>query len=97
MPTYISLATYSQKGAETVKDSPKRLDAFKDALKKAGGSLTSFYLTMGKYDIVLTYELPDDEAAAKVALNLGSLGNIRTETLRAFNEGEFRRIVGAVS
>ena len=97
MPTYISLATYSQKGAETIKDSPKRLDGFKDALKKAGGSLTSFYLTMGKYDIVLTYELPDDEAAAKVALNLGSLGNIRTETLRAFNEGEFRRIVGAVS
>ncbi len=97
MPTYISLATYTQKGAETIKDSPKRLDAFKDALKKAGGSLTSFYLTMGKYDIVLTYELPDDEAAAKVALNLGSLGNIRTETLRAFNEGEFRRIAGAVS
>lgn len=97
MPTYISLTTYSQKGAETIKDSPKRLDAFKDALNKAGGSLTSFYLTMGRYDIVLTYELPDDEAAAKVALNLGSLGNIRTETLRAFNEGEFRRIVGAVS
>jgi uncharacterized protein with GYD domain len=97
MPTYIALATYTQKGVEDIKGSPKRLDAFKDALKKANGELKSFHLTMGRYDIVLIYELPDDEAAAKVALNLGSLGSIRTETLRAFTEGEYRKIVGAVS
>jgi len=96
MPTYVALASYTQKGIENVKETPKRLDAFKEALKKAKGELKSFYLTMGRYDIVLTYELPDDEAAAKVALTLGSLGNIRTETLRAFTEGEYRKIVGAL-
>ena len=97
MATYVALANYTQKGIENLKDSPKRLDAFKEALKKANGELKSFHLTMGRYDLVVTYELPDDEAAAKVALTLGSLGNIRTETLRAFSEGEFRRIVGAMS
>ena len=97
MPTYVALATYTQQGVQNIKESPKRLDAFKDALKKAKGELKSFYLTMGRYDIVLTYELPDDEAAAKVALSLAKLGNIRTETLRAFSEDEFRKIAGAVS
>ena len=97
MPTYIALANYTQKGIENIKESPKRLDAFKEALKKAKGELKSFHLTMGRYDIVVTYELPDDEAAARVALTLGAVGNIRTETLRAFTEGEFRSIVGAVS
>ena len=97
MPTYIALANYTQKGIENIRESPKRLDAFKEALKKAKGELKSFHLTMGRYDIVVTYELPDDEAAARVALTLGAVGNIRTETLRAFTEGEFRSIVGAVS
>lgn len=97
MPTYVALSTYTQQGVQNVKESPKRLDAFKDALKKAGGELKSFYLTMGRYDLIVTFELPDDEAAAKVALSLAKLGNIRTETLRAFTEDEFRKIAGAIS
>ena len=96
MPTYVSLLRYTERGIANVKESPKRLDAFKDALKKAGGSLKSFYLTMGRYDIVAAYELPDDEAAAKVMLAVGSLGNIRTETLRAFTEDEFRKIIASL-
>lgn len=93
MPTYVSLLRYTHQGIASVKESPKRVDAFKDALKKAGGELKAFYLTMGQYDIVAAYELPDDETAAKVALTIGSLGNIRTETLRAFREDEFRKII----
>ncbi len=96
MPTYVSLIRYTHQGIAGVKDSPKRLDAFKDAVKKAGGTLKSFYLTMGRYDIVAAYELPDDETAAKVALAVGSLGNIRTETLRAFGEDEFRKIIAGL-
>ena len=65
-----------------------------EVLKRAGGELKAFYLTIGRYDAVAIAELPDDTALAKMALALGALGNVRTETLRAFNETEFRKIVG---
>jgi uncharacterized protein with GYD domain len=96
MPTYVSLLRFTHQGIAGVKESPKRLDAFKGALRKAGGEIKSFYLTMGQYDIVAAYELPDDETAARLALNLGSLGNIRTETLRAFTEDEYRKIIAGL-
>lgn len=89
MPTYISLLTYTHQGITTIKQSPTRLDA----AKEVGGELKAFYLTMGQYDAVVIAELPDDVAGAKIALALGAKGNVRTETLRAFTEDEFRRTV----
>jgi uncharacterized protein with GYD domain len=94
MPTYISLLTYTQQGIAGIKKSPERLDAAKQAYKRAGGELKAFYLTIGQYDAVAIAELPDDTALAKMMLALSALGNVRTETLRAFNEAEFRKIVG---
>jgi uncharacterized protein with GYD domain len=93
MPTYISLLQYTQQGITAIKQSPTRLEAAKQAYKRAGGELKAFYLTLGQYDAVAIAELPDDTALAKMALALGAQGNVRTETLRAFNETEFRRIV----
>ena len=93
MPTFISLVSFTQQGIQNIKESPARLDAAKKAFKAAGGELKHFYLTMGRYDIVLVSEHPDDEAAAKVALAIGSLGNVRTETCRAFTEEEYRKLI----
>jgi len=93
MPTYISLLTYTQQGIASIKKGPERLDAARQAYKRAGGELKAFYLTIGQYDAVAIAELPDDTALAKMVLALGALGNVRTETLRAFNETEFRKIV----
>jgi uncharacterized protein with GYD domain len=93
MPTYISLLQYTQQGIAAIKQGPARLDAAKQAYKKVGGELKAFYLTVGQYDAVAIADLPDDMALAKMALALGAQGNVRTETLRAFNESEFRRIV----
>lgn len=93
MPTYITLFRYTQQGIAAIKQGPTRLDATKEAYRGAGGQFLNFYLTMGQYDGVVVSELPDDQAAAKMALTLGALGNIRTETLRAFTEDEFRRAV----
>lgn len=61
-----------------------------------GTEIKAFYLVMGQYDAVVVSEAPDDETAAKLALAIGSLGNIRTETLRAFAEDEFRKIIAAL-
>ena len=66
------------------------------AFKAMGGELNQFYLVMGRYDMVVIGEAPDDETAAKLALAIGSQGAIRTETLRAFTEEEYRTIISAL-
>ena len=96
MPTYISLATFTQKGIENIKESPERLDKFKAAVKASGGEVKAFYLTMGRYDIVYIMEAADDEAAATIALALGAAGNARTETLKSFTEDEYRKIIVSI-
>jgi len=93
MPTYISLIRWTQKGIENIKEGPDRLEAAKKAFQEAGGELKEFYLVTGQYDAVVIGEFPNDETVAKVALATGSQGNIRTETLRAFTEDEYRRII----
>lgn len=96
MATYITLLRYTQKGIENIKDSPARLDAAKRAFKAMGAELKEFYLVMGQYDAVVVSEGPDDETVAKLALAIGSAGAVRTETLRAFTEDEYRKIIAAL-
>ena len=96
MPTYISLLRYTQQEIKNIKDAPSRLGAAKDAFKKAGADIKAFYLVMGQYDAVVISEAPDDESAAKLALLIGSLGNVQTETLRAFTEVEYRKLVARI-
>lgn len=96
MPTYISMLRYTQQGIGAAKNAPARIDAAKEAYRKAGGELKAIYLTMGQYDLVVIAELPNDETVARMALSLGSQGNIRTETMRAFTETEFRKIAGTL-
>jgi len=93
MPTYISLINYTDQGIRNIKDSPKRLDAAKKLLKDLGGEFKQFYLTMGSHDIVVVAEAPSDDTMAKFLLALSSLGNIRTTTLKAFPEAEYRKII----
>lgn len=96
MATYISLVNYTEQGIKSIKDSPKRVDGVRALAKKLGGSMDAVYLTMGAYDLVAISDFPDAEAAAKFALTLGSLGNVRTTTLQAFDEDQFRGIVAAL-
>jgi uncharacterized protein with GYD domain len=96
MATYVMLVKYTQKGIESIKQSPTRLDEAKKASKALGAQIKEFYLAMGRYDIVIVLEAPDAETAAKCALSLGSKGNVTTETLRAFTEDEYRKIIGAL-
>lgn len=96
MPHYVTLVRYTQQGASKIKDSPTRLDAAKKAAESLKGKLHGWYLTMGKYDAVLISEFPDDETAARFMLATGALGNITTQTLKAFTEAEYRKIVGSL-
>ena len=97
MSTYIGLVNYTEQGIRTIKGSSRRLNAAKKLAKDLGGSIKQFFLTMGAYDIVVVLDFPDDAAAAKFALALGSLGNVRTMTLKAFPEPEYRKILHSLS
>lgn len=94
MATYLMLFRYSEKGIERVKESPQRVQDAKKTCAQLGAEVRDFYLLMGRYDTVFVLEAPDDETATKCALAVASRGNVHTETLRAFGEGEFRRLIG---
>jgi len=96
MATYIMLIQLTEQGIRNVKDSPQRVTAAKEIFRKVGAEIKEFYLVMGRYDTVCIVEAPDTETMARAALALGSLGNVRTETLRAFTEEDFRRIIAAL-
>ncbi len=96
MPTYISLINYTDQGIRNIKDSPKRLDAAKKLLKEMGGELKAFYLTLGPYDIITVAEAPNDEVVTRFVLTLASTGNVRTATLKAFSEAEYRKIIAGL-
>jgi uncharacterized protein with GYD domain len=96
MTTYVMLTKWTEKGMVAVKESPKRLDAAKKALREMGGEFKSVYMTMGDYDLVAIYEAPDDAVAARFTLILGMLGNVRTTTLKAFPEAAYREIINSL-
>ena len=78
------------------KESPSRLDAARKAAEAVGGKIHAWFLTMGHYDAVLISEFPSDEACANFSLSAAALGNISTETMKAFPEAEYRKICGAL-
>jgi uncharacterized protein with GYD domain len=92
MPTYVTLINYTEQGVKTFKNLPSRLEETRKAGEAVGATLNAFYLTMGQYDAVVISDAPDDATVAKLALAAGGRGNVRTETLRAFNEDEALRI-----
>ena len=94
MATFIVLGSFTDQGVRTVKESPKRADAFKAMAGKVGVKVKDIYWTLGHYDMVVTVDAPDAATATSIGLAVGSLGNIRTETLTAFSAEEIGRIIG---
>jgi len=94
--TFIMLANWTDQGIRSVKDAPRRLDLAKKALRDMGGEFKSIYMTMGDYDLIAVYEATDDAVAARFALQLGQIGNVRTRTLKAYPEAAFREIVATL-
>jgi uncharacterized protein with GYD domain len=94
MVTYIVLATFTDQGIKNAKDSPKRAEAFKQMAKTFGVTVKDIFWTQGRYDIVTVIEAPDEFSATALNLSLGALGNIRTESLRAFSAADMATIVG---
>jgi uncharacterized protein with GYD domain len=96
MATYISTLRFTEQGLKGVADSPKRANAFKAAAKKAGVKVTAEYWTLGPFDGLVIFEAPDEETATALMLQLSALGNVQTQTARAFNAAEMGKILEKV-
>ena len=96
MAAYLMLLNWTDQGIRNVKESPKRLDAAKKLAKDMGGEFKSFYMTQGTFDAATIIEMPNDEKMANFVLKIGSFGNVRTTTLKAYSEDDYRKIVNGL-
>ncbi len=93
MPRYIALMNLTEQGIKDIKNAPKRLEKAIAGMAAFGGKLIDFYAVLGEYDYVAISEFPNDEAGMTFLLTLGSQGNVRTTTLKAFNTQQFTELV----
>ncbi len=93
MPHYVILVRWTDQGIRNVKESPKRAEAARKLAETEGGKMTLYY-TMGRYDLVAIAEAKDDETMNRVLLRIGTLGSVRTETLKATTEADAAKIIG---
>ena len=96
METFILLMNFTDQGIRNVKDTLARFEAFKALLEAQGGTVKSAYWTLGSYDVVFTVECTE-EAVMTTSLKLGSLGNVRTQTLRGFSADEMKSLISKMS
>ena len=97
MASFVVLANFTDQGIRSVKDTLVRAEAFKELAKAAGVTVKDMYWTLGQFDIVATCDAPDDETATALSLSVGSFGNVKTQTLRAFSAQEMGKILGKVA
>ncbi len=93
MPTYISLVQFTDKGIQAAKETTRRVTDWAGKVKSMGVIIKDMYWTLGHYDQVCVFEAPNDETAASVLLAADMLGNIRTQTMRAFTSSEMKMIL----
>ena len=94
MATYILLANYTEQGIKGIKDTVKRTESVKELAKKAGCTMKESYWTLGAYDVVAVFDAPDDETMTAFSLSMAKLGNVKTQTLRAFTPAEMNGVLG---
>jgi len=96
MAQYVILGKFTDQGIRGVKDTAKRAQAFRKTAESMGARVKDIYWTLGHYDVVTTLEAPNDDTIASLLMKVGSLGNLKSETLRAFGEREIDSILGRV-
>ncbi len=97
MINYVVLANFTDQGIRNAKETMKRADAFREMAKKFGVTVKEIFWTQGQYDIVTITEAPDELSATALNLSLCALGNIRTQSMRAFSATEMKEIIGKMA
>lgn len=94
MNTYVSLINWTEQGIKNFHDTTQRAEEFSKLVESSGGAVRELLWTVGEYDLVCVADFPDDESGVAALLQVGSAGNIRSSTLRAFSADEMTRIIG---
>ena len=97
MATYIVLGSFTEQGIRAIKDTTKRAEALHKLAKKVGVTVKEVYWTMGQYDVATIVEAADEASVTAFGLSVGALGNVRTQTLRAFSADEMGKILGRLA
>jgi uncharacterized protein with GYD domain len=97
MVTYVSLLNWTDQGIKSFRQSTERAKDFTKLIETSGGKVRELVWTVGEYDLVSVIEFPDEESSVAALLQLGSAGNIRSNTLRAFSNSEMERIIARTS
>jgi uncharacterized protein with GYD domain len=90
---YILLINWTQQGISKIKESSERYNSFKASVEKEGGKVIGGYYTFGEYDVIIIIEAPNDEVVMSLMLKVGSAGNVRTKTLKAFTAEEGMNLI----
>jgi uncharacterized protein with GYD domain len=93
MPTYVSLIHWTDQGIRNYKDTTSRADDFIKLVDSKGGRVRELLWTVGEYDVVAVAEFPDDETGTAALLQVGALGSVRSNTMRAFSSDEMASII----
>jgi uncharacterized protein with GYD domain len=93
LPYYILLINWTEQGISKINESSDRYNSFKASLEKVGGKLVGGYYTFGEFDVIIIIEAPNDETVMSLMLKIGSAGNVRTKTLKAFTADEASKII----
>jgi uncharacterized protein with GYD domain len=93
MATYVTLIRFTEQGAKNVRETRRRAAAFREEAAKSGVTVREVYWTLGSYDGLLVLDAPDEKTVTAAMVSLGSLGNVRTQTMRAFDESEIGQVV----
>ena len=96
MAMYVSLIQFTDQGIRNIKDTIKRGDAAMAEAQKLGMKITEEFWTMGAYDVVVMFDAPNDETMSAFMLKIGSLGNVESQTLRAFRREEMENILAKI-
>lgn len=97
MITYVTLVNFTDQGIRTAKDTVKRTEGFRDMAKKFGVTVSEVFWTQGRYDLVAITEAPDEISGTALNMSLCALGNVRTQTLRAFSAAEMKQIIAKMA
>ena len=94
---FVCLLKFTDQGVRNIKETSQRAQAFREiAESKFGVRVKELFWTLGQYDLITIVDAPDEESFTAMALSLSSLGNVSTESLRAFTAEEMYGILSKV-
>ena len=97
MPTFVTTFKFTEQGIANIRDTSQRANSFKSEAEKMGVKVTDVFWTLGAFDGLIVFDAPDEETATALMLHLGSLGNLQTQTGRAFRESEMASVLSKLS